>query len=200
MQVYLDSSTKAGHWEVEGLETILRNWHKKSDAAKKCTVVVPAGENDFAGLVEKKVAELDESFGVAVTCESGGPFDPDPSTHAEGYAQKQSHLKDLILLASVDGRFDPEEEQMILDIGAKMGISARQVNSIYNQCVLNPDQIKSVVPETEAEKLRYLADLCRLILADGVIADWESVLIVPLAAKLGFDYRDVVDMLEEVNQ
>ena len=104
----------------------------------------------------------------------------------------------LIMLAIVDGEFEGEEQRVILDIGTGLGLSERRVNSLYNECVLNPDQVDCVPAKDPKERLQHLVNLCRVMLADGKIVDWESVLIFPLAIKLGFDSEDVASILEEL--
>ena len=187
--------------EIDGLEYVLRNWKDKSEEAKSCSVSLlceASATGDLKPLVEDKVGELNKAFGIAVDLKkvdesSGTKIDPELN-------QKKSHLKDLITLAVVDGQFDEEEQKMIATIGDQLGFSESQIESIYNESILIPHQIESVVPDNEEEKMEQLVNLCRLILADGRIDDWESVLIFPFAVRMGFDPGDVSQLLKDMKE
>ncbi|MDF1751290.1 MAG: hypothetical protein P1U89_00795 [Verrucomicrobiales bacterium] len=182
--------------EIDALDTVIRTWREKCESAQSCSVsLAPTVAEDLLKAAQEKVNSVDNAYGVSVDFLSE---DKAENNDCEVTAGKKSHLKDLMMLAIVDGEFNAAEQKTILDIGLKMGLSERIINSIYNESILNPDQIPSVVPQDEDEKMQHLADLCRVILADGTIADWESVLIFPLAVKMGFDANDVSKMLDQM--
>lgn len=203
LEVILDSGTSHGQKEeIEALDQIVGNWEEKCRTAETVSVSLlcdPELQSEILPLVEQKINSLDSLHNVTVT------FNADPkhelevlSIPKEELDVKRSHLKDLVMLAVVDGNFDEDEQSTILEIGKKMGFSERRVNSIYNESILNPDQIEAISPTDPEEKLQYLADLCRVILADGTIADWEKVLIFPMAVRMGFDAADVSGMLDKM--
>ena len=187
--------------DLNSLDTVILNWGKKCAEATSCSVLVPGHldqPTEWVARADDKVGELKKRVGFDLE------FQPDAEIDVEeppsDWEKKKSHLKDLIMLAAVDGLFDEKEQAIVLEIGQKMGLTERLINSIYNESVLNPDEIEPDSPMTEEEKLDHLTDLCRVILADGKIDDWESVLIFPMAVKMGFEARDVVRKLAEMAQ
>lgn len=200
LEIILDAAGKDSQKkEIEALADVVRTWEEKCDTAKSCAVAIaPAEADEIVDLAKRTVKSLNESSGISVKFLSEDKAETDESTDPQKMAEKKSHLKDLVMLAIVDGQFDEEEQKTIIEIGTKMGLTERKVNSIYNESILNPDQIPSVVPEDKEERLKHLANLCRVILADGTIAEWESVLIFPLAVKMGFVSDDVTRMLSKM--
>lgn len=200
LEINLDAETLDNQkQEIAGLEYVLRNWKEKDKDAASCSVSLRCQSKDAGELtpvVESMIEKLNnEKLGISVdlkTVESlTGKADAD-------LAQKKSHLKDLITLAMVDGQFDAEEQKIIAEIGEKLGFSESQIDSIYNESVLIPHQIESVNPATKEEKMQQLTNLCRLILADGKVDDWEKVLIFPFAVRMGFEPKDVSKLLQEM--
>ena len=186
--------------ELESLEFVLRNWKKKDKDAKSCSVslcCLPKDAGELTPLVEEVVEELNENKDLGLSVEMKSVESLRPSADAS-VARDKSHLKDLITLAMVDGDFDEEEQKIVAEVGEMLGFSDSQIDSIYNECVLIPDLIEDVAPTTDEEKKQQLTNLCRLILADGVIDEWESVLIFPFAVKMGFEPKDVSKMLREM--
>ena len=201
LEIILDASSEEGQKEeVNHLDQVVRTWMKKCQSAKSCIVSVGGISENVQPLAEEAVRGLDSKLDLEIefTAAKGLEDEADESGSDEETATKRSHLKDLIMLAIVDGEFDGEEQQTVLEIGTGLGVSERRVNSLYNECVLNPDQVDSVPAKDPKERLQHLANLCRVMLADGKVVDWESVLIFPLAIKLGFDSDDVAGMLEEM--
>ncbi len=192
LEVILEQSA-----DLSALQAIAQNWMVKCESAKSIDYKVRASDDDsLIASTKEKVTALDAEYSIQIQY-ADAPADSEGSG-VEDFAQKRSHLSDLIMLATVDGQFDPEEDRTILEIGSQLGISERWVNSIYNECVLCPDYIDTAIPESAEERVNYLTDLCKVILADGTIADWESVLVVPLAAKMGFDAEDVSRKIDEL--
>lgn len=203
LEITIDALTADGQkQEIEALDQVVRNWEDKCKTAESCAISLLGAPSQTAILlpvIEEKVNALDSLHKINVSLDPEKlPEDESDTAEIEGIDEKRSHLKDLIMLAIVDGQFDQDEQDTILQIGLKMGFTERRVNSLYNECVLNPDQIESISPNDPDEKLQYLTNLCRVILADGKIADWESVLIVPLAVKMGFDSDDVSKTLAKL--
>jgi len=201
LEIVLDSRTLEGHkQEIADLDNVIRNWTDKCSDAETCSVILlspPDQATELCKIAKRKIELLEKAYEVPITF-ANRDFPSKGTGDVADTAAQKSHLKDLIMLAAIDGQFDPAEQQIILDIGLKMGLSERQINSVYNQSVLNPDAIESVAPKDPLKRRQQLADLCRVILADGELNDWESVLIFPLAAKMGFDAADITSMLDDL--
>lgn len=199
LEINLDAVTlESQKQELALLPELLGNWQHKADSAKSCSIKLTC-ESKHAGelkpLVEDAVDTLNDGFDFSVKLKEIASrteeIDPD-------FAQKKSHLKDLITLAIVDGQFDAEEQAVVFEVGEKMGFSKEQIDSVYNESVLIPEHIETINVADEDVRMQQLSNLCRLILADGKIDDWESVLIFPFAVRMGFEPADVSKMLQEM--
>lgn len=201
LEIILDAPTEEGQKkEINHLGQVVRAWMRKCHSAKSCIVSLGKVSESVQPFAEETARSLDDELDLEIefTAAKAREDDTDEPGSDEEASKMRSHLKDLIMLAIVDGEFDGEEQRVVLDIGTGLGLSERRVNSLYNECVLNPDQVDCVPANDPKERLEHLANLCRVMLADGKIADWESVLIFPLATKLGFDSNDISRMLEEL--
>ena len=106
------------------------------------------------------------------------------------YQEKQSHLSNLISLAYADGILKEDEEQLLVDIGKKMGISEEEVLKKLN----NPVKQKFLIPEKETVRYHQLYDFLSMIMIDGDIHPNEVRILKKYAKKLKFK-EDIVDPL-----
>jgi hypothetical protein len=201
LEIVLDSRSLNGQKQaIADLDNVIRNWTDKCQDAETCAVILLSAPTDAAELgklARKKIDLLEKAYEVPITLATRD-FPMAGREEDAAINLKKSHLKDLIMLAAIDGQFVREEQLMILEIGLKMGLSERQINSIYNECVLNPEAIESISPSDPEKRLQQLGDLCRVILADGELHDWEAILIFPLAAKMGFAPEDIISRLDDL--
>ncbi len=105
--------------------------------------------------------------------------------------EKKSHFKNLIMLACVDGDFDDNEKDFLINTGIRWGLTRGQVMAVLK----NPDAVKFVVPNDPEHRLAQLEDLVVMILADGVIQQVEVDFVQTLAVKMGFRASDVEKMI-----
>jgi len=95
--------------------------------------------------------------------------------------EKKSHFKNLVMLACVDGDFDDNEKEFLINTGIRWGLTRGQVMSVLK----NPDGVKFVIPNDPEKRLAQLEDLVVMILADGVIEQVEVDFVQTLAVKMG---------------
>jgi hypothetical protein len=105
------------------------------------------------------------------------------SLFRQGKADAYSHLRNLIQLAAVDGDFSKPEQDLLLVIAKKNGISEKKLEEIRK----NPDDVEFVCPVTEKEKFSQLFDLVHMMIVDARI-DPEEVKLCDLFA-IRFGYR-----------
>lgn len=104
--------------------------------------------------------------------------------------EKLSHLKNLVAVAAVDGKFDKNEMAALATVMARDGLTP----SDLERCIKNPKGIKFLPPETPEQRINYLKDMVLLMMCDGEIDDKELTLCKATAIALGFRH-EVIDAL-----
>lgn len=96
----------------------------------------------------------------------------------------KSHFLNLYSMALADTEFDETEIVTLYKIGEERGIAKEEIDEI----ILNPSTIKFNLPETLNEKIEYLYDYAKMILADGKVEDVEIKSLEKFCSK--FEFRD----------
>ena len=102
----------------------------------------------------------------------------------------------MIELACVDGDFDDNEKEFLLQSGQRWGLSLSQAKAVLK----NPGKVKFCPPEDPEQRIAQLYDLIIMMLADGVIMEVEMDYVQMLAVRMGFRASDVPKMLEAIIQ
>jgi len=100
----------------------------------------------------------------------------------EGKTSAKSHIKNLIEMATADGVFADEEEELLKTIASKNGISARRMEEIRS----DPDAFTFEMPATTEEKFRQLHELVHMMIVDKDIHPEELHLVELFAIKYGY--------------
>lgn len=82
---------------------------------------------------------------------------------------KKGYLKNLILLASMDGALEEEEKALISKIGLKRGLKEWQINDLLSDS--QPSEV--FLPESMANRMNLLFDFMQVIYADGEVSEKE---------------------------
>jgi uncharacterized tellurite resistance protein B-like protein len=82
---------------------------------------------------------------------------------------KRSYLRNLIALASSDGRLGPEERDMIFRIGLKRGLKPWQIEAMLD----DPATHEVFLPESVGNRMNMLYDLMQIIYADNNVDENE---------------------------
>lgn len=108
----------------------------------------------------------------------------------------QSHFLNLYAMALCDTEFDIKELNVILQIAKEKGVD----ESHFRDVLLNPEKVHFRVPENLEQKIEYLYDYARVILADGKIETNEDHTFRLICKKFGFDpdyINDIIAFLYE---
>lgn len=108
-------------------------------------------------------------------------FSPSKIFHGKGN-QQESHLRNLILMANSDNSISKSEIEAIYEIGIKRGISRDRIKSILR----DTKEIELFIPDNGHDKFEQIYDLVIVMLADGVIEDYEMNFCTNIANKFGF--------------
>ena len=100
--------------------------------------------------------------------------------------QDKGHIKNLVLLAMVDGHVSDDELLLIHRIGRKIGLTFTQIGSIID----NPDELPVIPPASLEERYEHMVDMVHIIQSDGIIDHKEMILLGKFAVQIGFDSID----------
>ena len=104
---------------------------------------------------------------------------------------RKSYLRNLIQLASSDGRLDESEKQVLYEIGAQRRLKTWQVDEL----LADNSQIEVFIPESHFNRMNLLFDLMRLIYADGVVEDQEVAYIRHILSAFNLPQNVVAELL-----
>ncbi|MFN3666679.1 MAG: hypothetical protein ACK4S0_10995 [Sediminibacterium sp.] len=103
-------------------------------------------------------------------------------------AELQAHFLNLYSMALADATFDEKEIAVLYKLGEEKGISKEKIDTM----LLNPVAYEDVyVPETLSEKIEYLYDYAKMILADGVVHDEEIKTLEKFCSKFQFKESNI---------
>lgn len=108
--------------------------------------------------------------------------------------EKKSHFKNMIALAMVDGDFDSNERDFLVNRGMAWGLTRKDVDSVLRK----PEKVGFLVPDDPNKRVAQLYDLVIMMLADGEIHRDEMDFVQTLACQMGFRPSTVPQMLEEI--
>ncbi|HTM65358.1 MAG TPA: hypothetical protein VL093_03500 [Flavipsychrobacter sp.] len=104
----------------------------------------------------------------------------------------QSHFLNLYAMALSDTHIDTVELETLYKIGQEKGVDKSEIDHI----ILNPDKVKFSFPDTLNEKIVYLYDFAKIILADGVVDKNERVTLELFCNRFGFEEANISAIAE----
>ncbi|MDR3023976.1 hypothetical protein ODZ84_13660 [Chryseobacterium fluminis] len=108
----------------------------------------------------------------------------------------KAHFLRLYQMAICDDDFSALELKMLYKCAEERGIPSKNLDEI----LLNPINLKSLVPQTIEEKVDYLYDLTVMIWADGIVSPNEYIAMQKYVLMFGFveeNAPSIVDYLIE---
>lgn len=94
----------------------------------------------------------------------------------------ERHLKNLVFLAKIDDHFDDTEKELVLKIGFKNGLNAKQIDQLIDDA----EHIDISVPISEEDQFEYLFNVVQMMMIDGKLYQKELDYCVEVAIRLGF--------------
>jgi uncharacterized tellurite resistance protein B-like protein len=104
----------------------------------------------------------------------------------------KAHFLRLYQMAICDDDFSALELKMLYRCAEERGISSKNLDEI----LLNPINLKSIVPQTIEEKIDYLYDLTVMIWADGVVSPNEYSAMQKYVLMFGFLEENVTAIVD----
>lgn len=104
----------------------------------------------------------------------------------------KAHFLRLYQMAICDDDFSALELKMLYKCAEERGISSKNLDEI----LLNPINLKSLVPQTIEEKVEYLYDLTVMIWADGIVSPNEYSAMQKYVLMFGFLEENVTAIVD----
>lgn len=104
----------------------------------------------------------------------------------------QSHFLNLYSIALADSEFDEKEIAILYNLAEERGIPKEKIDSL----LLNPSLSEYHFPDTLIEKVEYLYDYAKMILADGIVHDEEIKTLQKFCIKFQFEEKNIQSISE----
>jgi len=104
----------------------------------------------------------------------------------------KSHLLNLYALALTDAQFDEREIFLLYKIAGEKGVPKEELDHL----LLNPATLKFHFPETVEERIGYLYDYAKMILADDTIDEHEMKTLEKFCLRFDFDEQNTPLIME----
>jgi uncharacterized tellurite resistance protein B-like protein len=103
-------------------------------------------------------------------------------------SELQIHFLNLYSMALADSEFDEKEIAILYKLAEERGIPREKIDAM----LLNPTPPKEIyLPETLSEKIEYLYDYAKMILADDHVHDHEIKTLEKFCSKFQFEENNV---------
>jgi uncharacterized tellurite resistance protein B-like protein len=114
----------------------------------------------------------------------------------QGKASAKSHIKNLIEIATADGKFASEEQDLLISIAGRNGMSTKRLQEIR----LNPGAVSFEVPTDENEKFTQLFDLVHMMVIDKDIHPEEVRLCELFASRFGYARTAIKGLIDTIRE
>jgi uncharacterized tellurite resistance protein B-like protein len=99
-----------------------------------------------------------------------------------------THFLNLYSMALADSKFDEKEISILYKLGEERGIPKETIDAL----LLNPPLSENLtLPNSLTEKVEYLYDYAKMILADGVVDEKEVNMLEKFCTKFQFQEENV---------
>ena len=93
---------------------------------------------------------------------------------------KRNYMRNLICLASLDGKLDEEERSLIQKIGVKRGLKVWQVSEL----VESPGNCEMFLPESMNNRMDLVYDLMQIVHIDNEVTEYETEFMMTIIEAL----------------
>ncbi|NNC95196.1 MAG: hypothetical protein HKN92_06495 [Chitinophagales bacterium] len=114
----------------------------------------------------------------------------------ESDLNKKNQLMLLLKLAKEDKLLDSREEKFIIDIALKMGLTTKEIDTIFEE----PEKMEIHIPKSEKERMTCLYHLLFLMKIDGNVKIDEKRLCKKLGFKLGINPFLVEELMQVIDE
>jgi len=104
---------------------------------------------------------------------------------------RKNYLRNLIQLASADGRLDETERHVLYEIGTQRKLKTWQIDELLE----DKQKFDVFIPESSLNRMNLLFDLMRLIYADGVVEEQEIAYIKHILSAFNLPQNVIAELL-----
>lgn len=104
---------------------------------------------------------------------------------------KIEHFRNLVALASADGKIADEERVTLSKIAYQQGIPIDRMNVMLKKA----NEYIYFVPQNQEDRKKQLQDMIMLALVDGELARAEKHLILMVGKKLNFTHEEIENFI-----
>jgi uncharacterized membrane protein YebE (DUF533 family) len=105
---------------------------------------------------------------------------------------RKNYLRNLIQLASADGRLDESEIKVLYEIGKQRNLKDWQIDELLKDLTA----VEIFIPESFLNKMNLLFDLMRLIYADGIVDENEIAYIRRILSAFNLSHNVIAELVE----
>lgn len=109
---------------------------------------------------------------------------------------KRNYMRNLICLASLDGKLDEEERNLIQKIGVKRGLKVWQVSEL----VESPGNTEMFLPESMNNRMNLVYDLMQIVHIDNEVTDHETEFMMTIIEALNLQPEIVNPLMAMFHQ
>lgn len=106
------------------------------------------------------------------------------------------HLKNLVIMAAADGNLTEQEIALLVDRCAALGLEEEDLEKAIAFALSGQATLK--FPVDRAEQNQMLADLMRMMAADGRLSEVEKRLFALAAAKMGIERVELEAIIDQL--
>lgn len=110
--------------------------------------------------------------------------------------QQLDHLKNLVIMAAADGSLTEQEIALLVDRCAALGLAEEDLEKAIAFALSSEAKLKFPVDRTEQNQM--LADLMRMMAADGKLSEVEKRLFALAAAKMGIEKAELEALIDQL--
>lgn len=112
--------------------------------------------------------------------------------------QHLDHLKNLVIMAAADGTLSEQEIALLVDRCSALGLEEEDLEKAIAFALSGEAKLKFPVDRSEQDQM--LADLMRMMAADGKLSEVEKRLFALAAAKMGIAKEDLETLIDRLVQ
>jgi uncharacterized tellurite resistance protein B-like protein len=104
---------------------------------------------------------------------------------------KRNYMRNLICLATVDGKLDDAEINLIHKIGAKRGLKVWQINELIE----SPVNGEMFLPESMSNRMDLVYDLMQIVHIDNEVTHYETEFMMTIIEALNLQPEIVSQLM-----
>jgi uncharacterized tellurite resistance protein B-like protein len=122
----------------------------------------------------------------------------EPASGQESPVQQLDHLKNLVIMAAADGQLNEQEIALLMDRCSDLGLAEEDLEKAIDFALSGSAKLRFPIDRTEQN--RMLADLIRMMAADGKLSEVEKRLFALAAAKMGIEKVELDMLIDQLVQ